>query len=83
MVMTDDALHRAVVATLRDRGYVITNIDGSGVTGVDPNDKLISLTWREVEELTVSLLISPSIASVADEDRLRADCNGTNGNDAL
>jgi hypothetical protein len=56
-----------LVATLRDRQYVITNIDDAGLSGADPHNNTIALTWREVEELTLTLLIGRSIASEAYE----------------
>jgi hypothetical protein len=46
-----------MVATLRTYGYVVTSVTDAGLSGADPHNNTIALTWREVEELTLTLLI--------------------------
>lgn len=56
-----------MVTTLRTYGYVVTAIDDAGIAGVDAGNNTVALTWREVEELTLTLLLGKSIASGANE----------------
>jgi hypothetical protein len=67
MTMTDQRLRAMLVATLRSYGYVVTAIDDSGIAGADRTDNTIALTWREVEELTLNLLIGRPNASIASD----------------
>lgn len=67
MKMTDQRLRAMLVATLRSYGYVVTAIDDAGIAGADRTDNTIALTWREVEEITLRLLIGRPDVSIASE----------------
>lgn len=54
--MTDESIRPLMVATLRQRGYVLTSVTDNGVAGVDDKDVPIDLTWTEVADKVLTLL---------------------------